>query len=840
MIFPALVLVIAAGPQEQDPSGTQEFPEGGFEISAPGEDWVVEDGQRTDEGYRVIVRRGAPGAGIVLGVLTADVGPEIGAQEARDAAVRSLAARATYIEHDLLAERTIDGLEASGVDVRFGLEGGGEVRSRLWYVVSDGQAWLLSAQGPADRWGETAEALRALAASFGRIERAPADPRLDRIAALAARCGSELAWAANWQEASDRARSEGRHVLVVVRSYRGFDLPDAMRTTTFMDEDLVALLRSEVVPLRLEDGMDAPMREAAVYGMGPSTFGRALLLCDPDGNVLADTPRYRPALVLRWLWSELENHPAPGRRAVPEDALAAALARARRGDRSVLGELRDMAPGLTGEARVRASVVLGRAAILFAEPRIALWCLDWGIAADMEGAVEARCLKASVLVAEGDLAGAREALAPALEREGDPEFPRALHVASALDQLAGGLASARPRRERLVDEFPDSRWAWLAAAVLENEELLAASKRKPRIAWPDPDLLELATEAARAPYEPDDSGAVRPAAVEWLIGARTEDAGWPSLDEIGRSETELPGLITCAVDAIAARTLLPEGEGGRAAAESALSHLLEVDARRRGADEPAVYMDYTAWAAWAQLELVAAALEAGAGEADELRSLGGRLVGDLEARVRKNGGWSYYLSGSADGADAPEQSISFTTAAAIIGLHRARSAGIAVPDELVEGALDCLEAMRSEAGFFAYMLHHPSGVAQHGAPIGAAGRGPACELALFLGGRSSPERLGRSLDLFVLHADGLAGEVGKALMHAGEGAVGCHYPFFDYLMAARATLNLRDEDRSRYALVLEELVLRARLEDGSFQDTPLLGPVFGTAAAIETLRHLRK
>lgn len=840
MPLPAVLLLSLLPLQADAPQEERPFPEGGFAITAPAEGWTVGEASESAAGYSVPVRLTSSGGTVALGVLTNGVPDDASAGAVRDGAIRTLEARAQYDSHALLEARELDGLEAAGVDITWKTDAAGEVRSRLWYVVADGEAWLLSAQAPVATWSEHENAFERFFSGFRRIERAAEDPRAARIEELAARCGSELDWAADWAEASRRAKAEGRHVLAVVRSYPGFDIPDATRTSTFMDEDLVALLRAEVVPLRLESGMDSPMKDAAIYGMGPNTFGTALLLCDASGKVLADTSHYRPAAALRWMWTELERHPRPGKRVDPADPYEAALARARRGEAAaVLEELRALAPGLEGVERGRAALVLARTAMLLHEGQIALWCLEAAEKGDPALSAEVGCLRALALIASGDTAGARKALGPALEDPEDADFPRALFLKSSLDQLEGSVADARPDRERLVDEFPESRWAWLAAAFLENESFLELSAtKKPRLAWPDEAILALVAEPLPAPVGVEASAQARLQGLTWLAAARSQEGGWPSLDELGLAEGDVPGLITCAVDALAARALLAEGDEHRAGAAGALAHLLDVDRRRRERNDPPLYMDYTGWAAWAQLELVAEALEAKVGDADDLRAFGSRLVGDLEDRVRKNGGWSYYLSGDAEGANAVEQSISFTTAAVVIGLHRARAAGVEVPPALIDGALDCLEAMRSESGLFAYMLHHPSGAAQHGAPVGAAGRGPACELALFLGGRSSVDRLGHSIDLFTQHAGGLSGEVGKALMHAGEGGVGCHYPFFDYLMAARAAQHLPESRRRPFGLMLEELVLQARLEDGSFQDTPLLGRAFGTAAALETLRLL--
>ena len=148
--------------------------------------------------------------------------------------------------------------------------------------------------------------------------------------------------------------------------------------------------------------------------------------------------------------------------------------------------------------------------------------------------------------------------------------------------------------------------------------------------------------------------------------------------------------------------------------------------------------------------------------------------------------------------------------------------------------------MRAETGLFAYMLYHPSGLAQHQSPPASAGRGPACELALFVGARSNRERLFKAQELFEEHSPRLSAELGKALMHAGPDGQGSHYLFFDYLMASRSLAKLPKPKTRRARALLLELILAARLEDGSFLDTPVNGRVYGTAAALLSLHALGK
>ena len=75
-------------------------------------------------------------------------------------------------------------------------------------------------------------------------------------------------------------------------------------------------------------------------------------------------------------------------------------------------------------------------------------------------------------------------------------------------------------------------------------------------------------------------------------------------------------------------------------------------------------------------------------------------------------------------------------------------------------------------------------------------------------------------------------------MHAGADTQGCHYPLFDYMMAARAVSKLPAAQQERYRVVLMDLLMGTRLEDGSFQDTPIMGRAYGTSATLLSLQAL--
>ncbi|MHC4831701.1 MAG: hypothetical protein ACYTFT_15315, partial [Planctomycetota bacterium] len=65
---------------------------------------------------------------------------------------------------------------------------------------------------------------------------------------LAERCGSEVDWAADWDEAERRARTSGRPILASARVYPGFAISDERMSGFFMDQDVIALLDERFVP----------------------------------------------------------------------------------------------------------------------------------------------------------------------------------------------------------------------------------------------------------------------------------------------------------------------------------------------------------------------------------------------------------------------------------------------------------------------------------------------------------------------------------------------------------------------------------------------------------------
>jgi hypothetical protein len=185
------------------------------------------------------------------------------------------------------------------------------------------------------------------------------------------------------------------------------------------------------------------------------------------------------------------------------------------------------------------------------------------------------------------------------------------------------------------------------------------------------------------------------------------------------------------------------------------------------------------------------------------------------------------------------QSISFVTAPVSLAMLRARDEGVKIHDQVTDDAIRSLSRMRSVSGVFAYFLHEDGRRTSADKP-GSAGRGPACELALLRGGKSSPRRMKNAVEIFSKYRLGLGKEVGKVLMHAGPTGQGCHYPTFDYAFAAVAIRTMPEKERGSHREKLIELLMAARSEAGAFRDAQFNGWEYGTAMALIALRALRR
>jgi len=657
---------------------------------------------------------------------------------------------------------------------------------------------------------------------------------------LAERCGEELAWAPDWEAAAARARAEEKPILAVAWLYPGFDLADSSRRVFAMDTDVIELVNARCVPLHLTLATRAAIAEHTSYGLSPTAFGSGLLVLAPDGEPLADCSYVDPTAAYDFLCSALAAQPELAGGAVPPGLPA--LERAER--HLARGEL-DAAAALLAEP-TSARAFLARARLLRRRhdalgARTALEAARAHEPGELVPAIVFEGVTNELSLA--NVFGAHALCRELLEQHaGSEEALGAAYVLGLLEVANGQRPAGEARWRALARDHADSRWALQAAATLLAPGVELACYR---LAAPPEDVR---ATLADVPYAPAPAGKAKGApaaeALGWLRARRRADGGWPDPSELAAGARD-SNALSVAIDALGARALLARGEAepGAVRREAELALALgraSLSERPRGP----TYMTYEVWSDALLLELLSDLLASEAPDlpAEELRGLGRELVEALAARQRANGGWSYFEAVSlAEGAAKPEQSISFVTASVVLALQHAQAAGIAVDGAGLARALDALEAFRSEAGVFAYMLwSYQERAPDEQQVAGAAGRAPLCELALLRAGRSDTARLEAALGQFFEHAAVLAQETGKALMHCGAEGQGCHYVLYDYAMCARAIAALPAAEQKPWRARLLTRLDSARRSDGAYCDTPILGPASGTALALLAFAELER
>jgi hypothetical protein len=207
------------------------------------------------------------------------------------------------------------------------------------------------------------------------------------------------------------------------------------------------------------------------------------------------------------------------------------------------------------------------------------------------------------------------------------------------------------------------------------------------------------------------------------------------------------------------------------------------------------------------------------------------------------GGWGYYANANA--AWLPEWSTSFTTAAAVLALLDARSAGLEVSDKLLEPALKTIEQCRLPTGAFTYSaeaIPSPGRLEGIDNVKSALGRIQVCNLALLRGGRAlSVEQRTAGLDSFFEQHRFL--EIGRRrpIPHEGYYAVAGYFYYFGHYYAAELIATLPQEQREPYASQILRVVLDTQEADGSLTDYVMhdYPRAYGTAYALLVLQLAR-
>ncbi len=338
------------------------------------------------------------------------------------------------------------------------------------------------------------------------------------------------------------------------------------------------------------------------------------------------------------------------------------------------------------------------------------------------------------------------------------------------------------------------------------------------------------TEAAPPSATAVDVRAAIDRGIAFLVKDQNPDGSWGSWREPRGPENSFwsnPGTHrawTTATTGLVCTTLMDLGETAsnrsHEALERGIDWLLENGTPKRvsGWD-----VDNT-WGYVYSLEAVARALRdpAFVNSARErpLRKLGADIIAQLVKHQTPDGGWGYY--DDPPYTQRPKWATSFMTAAAILALLEARTAGLEVPDRMLERSSRALARCRLPSGAYTYEMKpvpSPGSLVGMDQIKGSLGRIQVGNLAL---SRTTDDitldDFRRGLDQFFEHHAFLAIGRGRPIPHEAYYGVAGYFFFFGHYYAAGVIESLPVEERERYWAQQREKILACQEADGSMWD----------------------
>lgn len=199
--------------------------------------------------------------------------------------------------------------------------------------------------------------------------------------------------------------------------------------------------------------------------------------------------------------------------------------------------------------------------------------------------------------------------------------------------------------------------------------------------------------------------------------------------------------------------------------------------------------------------------------------------------ISRVGGWNYARQVGRDAVSPPSP---FMTAPTLLALFEAERQGYEVDSSVVERALVTLENARTPSGSIVY-----SGLngADSSEPTpGAVGRMLSTETALMLAGKSSVAAVRGAVDAFIVHWEWLEQRRAKTGTHEPPYNIAPYYFYYAHYYAAMAVEMLPRRERAEYRRRLNDLLMKTRHGDGSWNDRVFERSAnYGTAMAIMAL-----
>ncbi len=226
------------------------------------------------------------------------------------------------------------------------------------------------------------------------------------------------------------------------------------------------------------------------------------------------------------------------------------------------------------------------------------------------------------------------------------------------------------------------------------------------------------------------------------------------------------------------------------------------------------------------------------GEADQMLKLMGRFQS-------LSGGWGY-LELDPPRTARPQWATSFTTAAGVVAMQEARSAGLRVDDGMLQRAVRAVQRCRLANGAYAYsvpVIPDPSRLEWIDQVQGSLGRIQVCHVALTLTTESIPaDALARGMRQLFQYHKFLDIARNKPIPHETFYFNSGYFYLFGHYYAARVVESLPQEQQAEFWPRLRHEVIKVQQADGSMWDYDMHAyhKPYGTSFGIMALQRSLK
>jgi len=660
---------------------------------------------------------------------------------------------------------------------------------------------------------------------------APAAAQDQELRRLTRRCGSQIEWIQDtppprnespkwqadpadrsklWQEALDKAKASDRPILLYLyridgkQMYRAPCLDNYMMNAVFTDPDVVNIVNSRFVAIRLLSNATLPLAIKPPDPADRGTLEPALVFAGADGKIAHIVDRIRTfnadwvVSILREILRKLKS-PAP-KGDDPEALIAsgeyerAKAVLSKKADAAsklllatVLRRLRDGDGALAALKGIDTpDAAVERGLILFKQGKLddAKKELDAAIAAKPGRLEEARFLRACIQFYSGDSAGAVERLRELAAA--NAESPWAWRGAAEFTDFKDTTPDG-PLAHYFLDLFWHSDRAYAGLPI--NTTLPAESKELPQV-------------AARA--------------IRWMLLHQRANG---SFDDTRYAFWDSPKIlpnVRVAVTALAATALLQwrdaDPERIDRAVAAAEKYILDDANLAVGENEESYAHSYRLLYLSQQVKRKSDAA------AEHVKAME-RIVDRLSKMTTKSGFWAH------------EYPNPFITAVVVQALGWARDAGIKSAEEVLKRGAASLLKSRGEGGAQPYGAGRPAS-----SPKDCAGRIPMCEGAIAQGAEGRPADVGKALETYWKYYENQE-KVRKCDFHT-DGELAGFFFLHNMYHATEAIKLLPKRDQPKLLARFRDAIVKLPEFDGSFVDDHEIGKSYGTAMGLLILRNV--